>query len=215
MSDTPLTFLDGLIIGPSGPTGPAGTASSTGGTGPTGPGGTAAATGATGPSGPTGSGGTGPTGSTGPTGKTGPTGPTGKTGPTGTAGVGFTGNTGPTGPNGVPPVPFAISEATSQIVTSSTTLVTIVSIDFSAWANKSANLELNVYVRDAGTEQGVAVWTAYLLHSVVSGFTLLNGNIAVGTVSLDVSANVLRLRTTPADSVSYTWSGYIRALRVP
>lgn len=70
MPNDSLTWLDGLIVGPTGPTGPTGS----GGVGPTGP---------TGPSG------TGPTGPTGPTGSgsTGPTGPTGSTGATGAAGA--------------------------------------------------------------------------------------------------------------------------------
>jgi hypothetical protein len=91
MSDTPLTFLDGLIVGPTGPTGGSGPTGPNGGpTGSTGPTGVIGFTGATGP---TGAGSTGPTGpSGGPTGSTGSTGPTGAKGATGPTGV-----TGPTG----------------------------------------------------------------------------------------------------------------------
>ena len=225
MAQSSLTFLNDLIVGPTGPTGNGGT----GGTGPTGftgPSGSATNTGATGPSGPTGPANatgptgaastvTGPTGSTGPTGRTGPTGSTGPTGRTGPTGTSATGPTGATGPTAVPPTPFLLTEETDQTITSTTATVNVVTMDLSGFSNKSTSFDVTVFVRDGSNEQGIGRWVVGSRELTLGTPNPLFNEIATaGTISFDITSSTFRVRTSPADETTYTWSGYIRAIHV-
>lgn len=176
-----LTFLDGLINGPTGPTGSDGPTGPNGGptgsTGPTGvrgPTGETGATGAgsTGPTGPSG-GPTGDTGSTGPigVGSTGPTGP-GNTGPTGasvtgpTGAVGATGAGGPTGSTGpTGPASDVTYQGIGTFAVTPGTYHTLITIPLDAFDNTNSAVGVRVKAiwKNVGSNTGYAGYTESVL----------------------------------------------------
>lgn len=101
----------------------------------------------------------------------------------------------------------------APVATAATTLVDVVTFDISALSPKTMVVRFFIRVKDAGSELGIAEYVAYIQNGSLSGFTLVVGNISVGTPSADVNANIVRLRITPADSVAYTWLGRIETKR--
>lgn len=108
---------------------------------------------------------------------------------------------------------WKLDENFGQLITNTAAAGQIIAtLDTSVFTNLSATFDVDVFVRDVGTDQGSGRWVVSSRSTNLGTPTVLGGNmIGVGTITFDISGGFFRVLVQPVDTVVYTWNALIRA----